>query len=167
MAASSSAFLFAAAAAASSSAFLFAALLWPVLQLRLEAQKSNEGNQHQLFQQAAQDVLMEQLQYTAVPKRFTIAAKEIWELQSRLMRDNKRGIEGSFGHPRFRAAYDFLLLREEAGEDLGGRGEWWTQFQLGDTSQIIQRASTEPDPAKKRRRRRRPKPKTEGYGAGY
>ena len=141
-------------------AFLFAALLWPVLQLRLEAQKSDEGNQHQLFQQATQEVLMEQIQYTAVPKRFTIAAKEIWELQSRLMRDNKRSIEGSFSHPRFRAAYDFLLLREEAGEELGGRGEWWTQFQLGDTSHIIQRASIEPDPTKKRRRRR--KPKTEG-----
>ena len=143
-------------------AFLFAALLWPVLQLRLRAQKSDEGNQHQLFQQAAQEVLMEQIQYTAVPKRFTIAAKEIWELQSRLMRDNKRSIEGSFSHPRFRAAYDFLLLREEAGEDLGGRGKWWTQFQLGDTSQIIQRTSPGPDPAKKRRGRRRPKPKTEG-----
>jgi poly(A) polymerase len=143
-------------------AFLFAALLWPVLQLRLRAQKSDESNQHQLFQQAAQEVLMEQIQYTAVPKRFTIAAKEIWELQSRLMRDNKRSIEGSFSHPRFRAAYDFLLLREEAGEDLGGRGKWWTQFQLGDTSQIIQRTSPGPDPAKKRRGRRRPKPKTEG-----
>ena len=143
-------------------AFLFAALLWPVLQLRLEAHRSGEGNQHKLFQQAAQEVLMEQIQYTAVPKRFTIAAKEIWELQSRLMRDNKRSIEGSFSHPRFRAAYDFLLLREEAGEDLGGRGEWWTKFQLGDTSQITQRTSTESDPAKKRRRRRRPKPTTEG-----
>ena len=143
-------------------AFLFAALLWPVLKLRLEAQKSDKSNQHQLFQQAAQDVLMEQIQYTAVPKRFTIAAKEIWELQSRLMRDNKRSIEGSFSHPRFRAAYDFLLLREEAGEDLGGRGEWWTKFQLGDTSQITQRTRPESDPAKKKRRRRRPKPTTEG-----
>lgn len=143
-------------------AFLFAALLWPVLQLRLEAQKSDEGNQHQLFQQAAQDVLMEQIQYTSIPKRFTIATREIWELQSRLMRDNKRSIEGSFSHPRFRAAYDFLLLREEAGEDLGGRGEWWTKFQLGDTSQITQRTRTESDTAKKKRRRRRPKPATEG-----
>jgi poly(A) polymerase len=143
-------------------AFLFAALLWPVLQLRLESLKSDQSNGHQLFQQAAQEVLMEQIQYTAVPKRFTIAAKEIWELQARLMRDNKRSIEGSFGHPRFRAAYDFLLLREEAGEDLGGRGEWWTQFQLGDTSHIVKRASIESDAPKKRRRRRKPKPNTEG-----
>lgn len=105
---------------------------------------------------------MEQIQYTAVPKRFTIAAKEIWELQARLMRENKRSIEGSFGHPRFRAAYDFLLLREEAGEDLGGRGEWWTQFQLGDTSHIVKRASIESDAPKKRRRRHKPKPNTGG-----
>lgn len=142
-------------------AFLFAALLWPVLQLRLESQKSDQGNQHQLFQQAAQEVLMEQIQYTAVPKRFTIAAKEIWELQARLMRDNKRSVEGSFSHPRFRAAYDFLLLREEAGEDLGGRGEWWTQFQLGDTSKNIEQVRRDNEPPKKRRRRRRPKTQTE------
>ena len=32
-------------------------------------------------------------------------------------------------HPRFRAAYDFLLLREEASNDTQGIGEWWTQFQ--------------------------------------
>lgn len=143
-------------------AFLFAALLWPVLQLRLQAQKSDQGNPHQIFQQAAQEVLMEQLQYTAVPKRFTIATKEIWDLQSRLMRDNKRSIESSYNHPRFRAAYDFLLLREEAGEDLGGRGEWWTQFQLGNPERNIERVKNDGDPPKKRRRRRRPKAKTEG-----
>ena len=32
-------------------------------------------------------------------------------------------------HPRFRAAYDFLLLREEASEDTQGIGNWWTHFQ--------------------------------------
>ena len=142
-------------------AFLFAALLWPALQLRLGAQKSDQGNQHQLFREAAQAVLVEQIQYTAVPKRFTIAAREIWELQARLMRDNKRSIEGSFSHPRFRAAYDFLLLREEAGENLGGRGEWWTQFQLGDTSQITQNANDKAEQSRKKRHRRRSKAKTE------
>lgn len=138
-------------------AFLFAALLWPVLQLRLESQKTDQSNRHQLFQQVAQEVLMEQVQYTAIPKRFTIAAKEIWELQARLMRNNKRSIEGAFSHPRFRAAYDFLLLREEAGEDLGGRGEWWTQFQLSDTGQAMARTNHEIRPAKRRRRQRRTK----------
>lgn len=144
-------------------AFLFAALLWPVLQLRLSEQQDDEGNPRQLFQQAAQDALMDQIQYTAVPKRFTIAAREIWDLQARLERDNRRSVESAFSHPRFRAAYDFLLLREEAGEDLGGRGEWWTKFQQGDTNLNIENVRKDDGARpKRRRRRRRPKAKTEG-----
>jgi len=38
-------------------------------------------------------------------------------------------------HKRFRAAYDFILLREQAGENLDGLGEWWTQFQQADKEQ--------------------------------
>ncbi|MDG1024632.1 MAG: polynucleotide adenylyltransferase PcnB [Gammaproteobacteria bacterium] len=140
-------------------AFLFAALLWPVLQLRLKSLQSNEANQHQVFQQAAQEILMEQIQYTAVPKRFTIATKEIWDLQSRLMRDNRRSIDGAFNHPRFRAAYDFLLLREDAGEDLSGRGAWWTEYQIGATKQETEPVNSDGEAPKKRRRRRRPKTK--------
>ncbi len=104
---------------------------------------------------------MEQIQYTAVPKRFTIAAKEIWNLQSRLLRDNKRSVESAYNHPRFRAAYDFLLLREEAGEDLGGRGAWWTEFQLGNPERNIEQLKKESKPPR-RRRRRKPSTKTEG-----
>jgi poly(A) polymerase len=116
-------------------AFLFAALLWPVLQNRLAPASPNGDIDYQRHQNAANDVILEQLPFTAVPKRFTIAAKEIWELQLRLARRNKRSIESSFAHPRFRAAYDFLLLREESGEDLGGLGQWWTDFQLADKEQ--------------------------------
>jgi poly(A) polymerase len=116
-------------------AFLFAALLWPVLQNRLASGGPVSANDYQRHQNAANDVIVEQLPFTAVPKRFTIAAKEIWELQMRLARRNKRGIEGSFAHPRFRAAYDFLLLREESGEDLDGLGQWWTDFQTADQEQ--------------------------------
>lgn len=137
-------------------AFLFAALLWPVLQLRLHEQKSSEDNPHQRFQQAAQDALMEQIRYTAVPKRFTIAAKEIWDLQSRLLKENRRSVESAYNHPRFRAAYDFLLLREDAGEDLGGRGAWWTEYQLDNPKKNTDSAKNESRPPRKRRRRRKP-----------
>jgi len=116
-------------------AFLFAALLWPVLQNRIASISPTSANDYQRHQNTANDVILEQLPYTAVPKRFTIAAKEIWELQLRLARRNKRSIESSFAHPRFRAAYDFLLLREQSGEELGGLGQWWTDFQLADQVQ--------------------------------
>ena len=60
-------------------AFLFAALLWPVLQNRLAPASPNGDIDYQRHQNAANDVILEQLPFTAVPKRFTIAAKEIWE----------------------------------------------------------------------------------------
>ena len=77
---------------------------------------------------------MEQHNYTAIPRRVTSTSRDIWELQYRLERRNKRSIEAAFSHPRFRAAYDLLLLREQAGEDLGGLGQWWTDFQNSDTN---------------------------------
>ena len=101
---------------------------------------------------------MEQIQYTAVPKRFTLAAKEIWELQLRLERRNRRSIESAINHPRFRAAYDFLLLREDSGEDFDGLGQWWTTFQFADSPLRAEMIDALPKPGNQPRRRRRGKP---------
>ncbi len=143
-------------------AFLFAALLWPVLQLKLGKADSEEVSPQQ-YHQAANDSIMEQLQCTAIPKRFTIASREIWDLQRRFTRRNKRNVFSLLNHPRFRAAYDFLLLREESGEDLQELGRWWTEIQNVDSNQqnaMINAVA----PTSKRRRRRRKKPsgKTQG-----
>jgi len=116
-------------------AFLFAALLWPVLNAELKRRSDNKIYGIQDLQIAANKTISAQLQYTAIPKRFTIAIREIWELQQRLQRRNKRSILSAFNHPRFRAAYDFLLLREESGEQLNELGKWWTDFQIKDTNQ--------------------------------
>ena len=113
-------------------AFLFAALLWPVLRKRLGQSLAARRPSIQDLHQLANQIIGDQLQYTAIPKRFSLAIREIWELQLRLQRRNRRGVVTAFQHPRFRAAYDFLLLREESGEDLSGVGQWWTDFQLGD-----------------------------------
>jgi poly(A) polymerase len=58
-------------------------------------------------------------------------------------------------HPRFRAAYDFLLLRHEAGEPLAEACEWWTKFQSEDDGARARLLSDLPTPVRKRRRRRR------------
>jgi len=115
-------------------AFLFAALLWPVLKLNLTKPIYSGANRHDRFIQAANQTFMEQQNYTAIPRRVTSTSRDIWELQYRLERRNKRSIETALNHPRFRAAYDLLLLREQAGEDLGGLGQWWTDFQNSDTN---------------------------------
>ena len=139
-------------------AFLFAALLWPVLNTRLGQLSNTDGNQHQHFVQAANQTLAEQLEYTAIPRRFTAASREIWELQYRLQRRNKRSIESVFNHPRFRAAYDFLLLREESGEELDSLGQWWTDFQIGDTKRKSEMIAAVSKPRKRRRRRSKREP---------
>ncbi|MEE3237667.1 MAG: polynucleotide adenylyltransferase PcnB [Pseudomonadota bacterium] len=134
-------------------AFLFAAILWPVLKLHLTQPVSLGMNRHQHFIQAANQTFLEQLNYTAIPRRVTSVSREIWELQYRLERKNKRSIEAAFSHPRFRAAYDFLLLREQAGENLGALGQWWTDFQTGDTNRKIQMITAVSRPSKRRRKR--------------
>lgn len=146
-------------------AFLFAALLWPVLQQRLADANKNTGGFFQQHQQAANTVIAEQVQFTAIPKRFSYATREIWELQLRLQRVNRRSIETAFSHPRFRAAYDFLLLREESGEDLNGMGQWWTDFQIANEEEQTQliNAATRKSGSPQRKKRRRPrKRKPEG-----
>ena len=121
-----------------SPAFLFAALLWPVLQQRLEGRVSG-GSQVRTralasadmmqLDTAAGEVLTEQAACTAIPRRFSIGAREIWSAQPRLEKPSKARAKRLLQHPRFRAAYDFLLLRNEAGEDLQQQCDWWTKIQ--------------------------------------
>ncbi|MEX1196608.1 MAG: polynucleotide adenylyltransferase PcnB [Pseudohongiellaceae bacterium] len=143
-------------------AFLYAALLWPPL---LEALKErgigpDERPRQPVLQEAANEVVTAQLQYTAIPRRFTAMMREIWDLQWRLMPTTPRRTRGAFEHPRFRAAYDFLVLREEAGEQTHGQGQWWTEFQRADEerqNQLLADLQSNREGGKKRRRRSRPK----------
>jgi poly(A) polymerase len=139
-------------------AFLYAALLWPPLQQCLASHSEGSGAGSLIQQQeAANQVILQQLQVTAIPKRFTIAMREIWELQLRLEARTRRSVEAVYAHPRFRAAYDFLLLREEAGELLNGLGQWWTDFQYGEKNQQeLMLAALSKSGTTKRRRRRKP-----------
>ena len=139
-------------------AFLYAALLWPVVQMKLALHPAEKINPTQQFAMATSSAIAEQLSYTSIPKRFTQVTKEIWELQSRLEQRNRRAAESVFDHPRFRAAYDFLLLREEGGENLGGIGAWWTEFQAADTVEREHLLEQLPRESRPRRRPRRRKP---------
>ncbi|MCY1547819.1 Poly(A) polymerase I [compost metagenome] len=81
------------------------------------------------MQEAAHELISEQCQLIAVPKRFTMPIREIWDMQERLPRRSGKRADLLLDNPRFRAGYDFLLLRESAGEDTGGLGDWWTEYQ--------------------------------------
>ncbi len=131
--------------------FLLAALLWPALRQRLQA-LDGPPNLLQLRERGEQTVL-EQSRLTTIPRRISLVSQEIWELQLRLERRDRRSLRYCLDHHRFRAGYDFLLLREESGEDTGGMGQWWTSFQQVDEAEqtrMLEQMSARP----KRRRRR-------------
>jgi poly(A) polymerase len=139
-------------------AFLLAVLLWPAVQERYNSLVAAGTPPLQANHDAGHDVLMEQLQRISIPKRFSMPMREIWDLQVRLQ--NRRGRRGELllSHKRFRAAYDFLLLREDVGEDLEGLGAWWTQYQQAnpEQQQALQ-ATVEGNPQLSKPRRRRVK----------
>ena len=58
-----------------------------------------------------------------------MAMREIWSMQLSLMKRGGNRANRSMENPRFRAAYDFILLREQTGESLDGLGDWWTKYQ--------------------------------------
>ncbi|WOG27584.1 polynucleotide adenylyltransferase PcnB [Endozoicomonas sp. 8E] len=142
-------------------AFLFAAFLWAPLQ-RLAGDLREQGvPPTPALQQAAMVVLDNQCAHTAVPKRFTMVVRDIWEMQYRLERRQPKTIESLMEHPKFRASYDFLVLREATGEALDGAGGWWTDIQDSadqDRNSMIRDLHSRPGgKGGQKRRRRRPR----------
>ncbi|WP_444929829.1 polynucleotide adenylyltransferase PcnB [Microbulbifer sp. SSSA002] len=116
-------------------AFLYAALLWPAVNAEQQKLIGKGTPAAPALAQAAQKITSSQLAHTAIPKRFSIPMREIWDLQQRLPQRGGSRAQRLLEHPRFRAAYDFLLLREESGEIEAGLGQWWTDFQQADDEQ--------------------------------
>jgi poly(A) polymerase len=138
-----------------SPAFIFAALLWPVVRARAEALQTGQGHVETVaLAQASEEVVARQIGRVAIPKRFSVPAKEIWAMQPRF--DMRRGGRAKrlLAHPRFRAAYDFLLLRAQAGEPVRELADWWTAAQEGQPPSLPE-GDEQQDPQRRRRRRRR------------
>lgn len=109
--------------------FLIAALLWEPMRIIADEHIAHELAEMEAVQLAGDTVISKQVSHTSMPRRFTQTARDIWALQVRLKRIGKRSIRVLM-HPKFRAAYDFLLLRAQAGEPLQKWVEYWTQEQL-------------------------------------
>ena len=109
-------------------AFLLAVLLWPCL-----VEKIGEVQSHKLkiphLRTAANIVLKRQYTHCFIPNRIENMIKEIWEFQIKLLRTDSPKILTLLTDKRFRAAYDFLILREKSGVNLNGAGKWWTEAQ--------------------------------------
>ncbi|OGT21068.1 MAG: poly(A) polymerase [Gammaproteobacteria bacterium RBG_16_57_12] len=141
-------------------AFMFAVLLWEPVSELAERYQAEGMTPVQALVVAGDEVVAQQIQYLSLPKRFSLVAREIWSMQIRLTQRKGKRAFAVLAHPRFRAAYDFLLLRVLAGEGDQALGEWWTDFQTQDEAgrqTMINALGSESGP---RRRRRRPQSKT-------
>ena len=117
-------------------AFFYAALLWEnYLHQLAKAKKRNmpfaEAQMH-----AAGKVIDRQRIKTAIPKFAEQFIRDIWILQPKLAAPRSKQIVQLSEHPRFRAGFDFLLLREQCGdaehplsESTNEMGEWWQTYQ--------------------------------------
>ncbi len=147
-----------------SPAFLFAALLWHEVlaawNSRLQQGMRPVGAMHE----AMDEVLARQRAQLAIPHRQDAVMKEIWLMQQRFEQRAGQRPFRLLEQPRFRAGFDFLLLRCASGEVNEELGLWWDEFQ--DAGAERRAEMLQPEGAgEKKRRRRKPRKKIEGSPA--
>jgi poly(A) polymerase len=145
--------------------FLFAVLLWSAVLRELNEMQAGPTPDLALLMQACDRVLRVQQSRVSIPRRFSIPMRELLMLQPRFNRRSGVKSLSLLQHPRFRAAYDFLLLRAQAGVADPELAKWWTDIQLLPQEErvaLVQARPPEPateggspGPGRRRRRRRR------------
>jgi poly(A) polymerase len=144
--------------------FLFAVLLWSAVLRELNERQAGPTPDLALLMQACDTVLRTQQSRVAIPRRFAIPMRELLMLQPRFARRSGVKSLSLLQHPRFRAAYDFLLLRAQVGVADPELAKWWTDIQVLPQEErvaLVQARPPEPvaegaaAPGRRRRRRRR------------
>ncbi len=145
-------------------AFVFAAILWSVYRQRLGTETDDSA-----IDAAADNVFLRASRRVAIPRRFSVVARDIWWMQQRMIVKSAARAKRVMRHPKFRAGFDFLLLRAGLNPALQPLARLWEQLQgapaASDTS--FAQASGEDVAAKPRprnRRRRGPRPVVPGAG---
>lgn len=145
-------------------AFLFAALLWYPLRERVEMLKNEGGlNNHDAFGVAINDVLATFCLRLNAPRRHTSVIRDIWLLQLKFAKRQPKNIVRTFEHPKFRAAFDLLMLRAQIeGQDTIEQASWWFEYQQSNGEQrenLVRQHSqrNQKQPSKARKRRAKPR----------
>ena len=110
--------------------FLYAVFLWhPICRLAEHFQAEEGSSDIEALLDACDEIVSQQQAHTSYPRRFSTPMKDMLVMQRRFA--NRRGARAHrlLGHKRFRAAYDFLLLRARCSEAEPELAEWWTEIQ--------------------------------------
>jgi len=122
--------------------FLFAAFLWEPVQMRAKEKMARGMVEFMAYQDAANEIISRQIKSTALPRHITMAMREVWSLQPKFTARTGSKPSRLLTHPRFRAGYDFLLLRAETGGTDPELAQWWGKYQ--DANENEQRKMTQP-----------------------
>jgi poly(A) polymerase len=122
--------------------FLLSAFLWEPVQAIAKELLAQGVPEFMAYQDAANEAVSRQIRLTAMPRYITTAMREVWSLQPKFNARVGSKPGRLLAHPRFRAAYDFLLLRAESGGVEPELAEWWTTYQ--DSNETEQRKMSQP-----------------------
>jgi poly(A) polymerase len=150
--------------------FLFASLLWHQVLEKWNAYRAAGESPIPALHLAADDVLEAQTENLALQRRIASDMRDIWSMQPRFERRTGKSPYKLLENPRFRAGYDFLLLRCQSGELELELGDWWTAFVEGDNAERERLQSNANQPGggatKRKRAPRRSRKRGSGEGAG-
>jgi poly(A) polymerase len=141
-------------------AFLLAAILWQPVRERADVLQAKGMQEYLALGQAADEVLSKQVQRTAIPRRFSVITRQIWTMQPRFNHTQGKRAKSLMNERRFRAAYDFLLLRAVEDESLKALCDHWTEAQIGVELNTGQDDRYKNNSRRRPRRRRRSAPAT-------
>lgn len=116
-------------------AFLFAAMLWRSVTLQRDQFVEDGTTLSLAMQHAMSSAIKQQVAVTSIPRRFSMVMRDIWHMQYRFQYRHGRRARSLLSHPKFRAAYDFMCIRNRAGELQDDSCEWWTRIQTMSSDQ--------------------------------
>lgn len=138
-------------------AFLYAVLLWEPFRAYRDQAMQEGASAYDSIHPAADQVILEQLASVAIPRRFTAQVREIWTMQYFFDQRKSRQVYRLLENRKFRAGYDFLLLRASVGQASSEVAEWWTRIQDVDENERKKMIMSLAGGGKKRRRRKKKK----------
>ena len=136
-------------------AFLLAALYWPAVEASAEQLTLTGESPIQAIHSAGQQVVQQACQHLAIPKRFSLAMRDIWDLQPRLERMQPKKIKDHLAHRWFRASFDLRLLREQTDALGNNCSGFWIDQQKRYPELVGSARARREDRGERRPRRRR------------
>jgi len=109
--------------------YLLSFMLWPDVEQRARGHVADGLQVSEAIGKAADSVTSEQVRIIAIPRRYSEPMREVWALQLLLEHCAPDDVDELIQNRRFRAAYDFLLLRASIDDRLQPLADWWTEIQ--------------------------------------